>query len=417
MAAEQRNPFKIVQGQIRQAVEALGLEPSVYEIMKQPLRFLEVAVPVKMDDGSVRVFQGYRSQHNDAVGPCKGGVRFHPDVYADEVKALSVWMTIKCAVLGLPYGGGKGGVACNPKELSKGELERLSRSYIRAISQIVGPEKDIPAPDVYTNAQIMAWMTDEYSQISQKNQFGIVTGKPIIIGGSLGRNEATARGCVITIREAAKKLGIEIRGARTVVQGFGNAGSIAAKLMHDMGAKVIAVNDTKGGAYNPNGMDPDALMKHKAETSSVVNFPGSTPISNRDLLALECEVLIPAALENQLTSENAADVKAKIVGEAANGPTTPEADETLFKNGVFVIPDVLANAGGVTVSYFEWVQNLMNFYWTEEEVNSKLERMMISAFNAVYEMHKRKNVKMRDAAYLVAVERVANAMRVRGWLG
>lgn len=417
MAAEQRNPFKIVQGQIHQAVEALGLEPSVYEIMKQPLRFLEVAVPVKMDDGSVKVFQGYRSQHNDAVGPCKGGVRFHPDVYADEVKALSVWMTIKCAVLGLPYGGGKGGVACNPKELSKGELERLSRSYIRAISQIIGPEKDIPAPDVYTNAQIMAWMTDEFSQISQKNQFGIVTGKPIIIGGSLGRNEATARGCVITIREAAKKLGIEIRGARTVVQGFGNAGSIAAKLMHEMGAKVIAVNDTKGGVYNPNGMDPDALAKHKAETSSVADFPGSTPISNRDLLALECEVLIPAALENQLTSENAADVKAKIVGEAANGPTTPEADETLFKNGVFVIPDVLANAGGVTVSYFEWVQNLMNFYWTEEEVNSKLERMMVSAFEAVYDMHKRKNVKMRDAAYLVAVERVANAMRVRGWLG
>lgn len=417
MAAEQRNPFKIVQGQIHQAVEALGLEPSVYEIMKQPLRFLEVAVPVKMDDGSVKVFQGYRSQHNDAVGPCKGGVRFHPDVYADEVKALSVWMTIKCAVLGLPYGGGKGGVACNPKELSKGELERLSRSYIRAISQIIGPEKDIPAPDVYTNAQIMAWMTDEFSQISQKNQFGIVTGKPIIIGGSLGRNEATARGCVITIREAAKKLGIEIRGARTVVQGFGNAGSIAAKLMHEMGAKVIAVNDTKGGVHNPNGMDPDALAKHKAETSSVADFPGSTPISNRDLLALECEVLIPAALENQLTSENAADVKAKIVGEAANGPTTPEADETLFKNGVFVIPDVLANAGGVTVSYFEWVQNLMNFYWTEEEVNSKLERMMVSAFEAVYDMHKRKNVKMRDAAYLVAVERVANAMRVRGWLG
>ncbi|MEW6244160.1 MAG: Glu/Leu/Phe/Val dehydrogenase [Bacillota bacterium] len=417
MSTEQMNPFKIVQGQIKRAVDMLELEPAVYEVLKEPMRFLEVTFPVRMDDGSVRVFKGFRSQHNDAVGPTKGGIRFHPDVHADEVRALSMWMTFKCAVLGLPYGGGKGGVVCNPKELSKGELERVSRGFFQAISQIVGPEKDIPAPDVYTNPQIMAWMVDEFSKIKESFQPGVITGKPIIIGGSLGRNEATARGCVITIREAAKKLGIEIKGARVAVQGYGNAGSIAARLMHEMGAIVIAVSDSKGGIMNPAGLDPLKVLAFKDETGSVVGYPGAEPVTNEELLELECEVLIPAALENQLTAANAGRVRARIVGEAANGPTTPEADEVLAKNGVFVIPDILANAGGVTVSYFEWCQNLYGFYWSEEEVNSRLEFMMVKAFENVYKMHTSKRVKPRDAAYLVAVDRVAQAMRVRGWLG
>ncbi|MEW6082521.1 MAG: Glu/Leu/Phe/Val dehydrogenase [Bacillota bacterium] len=415
--SENINPYEIVKSQVAEAVKALGLEPAVYDLLKQPLRFLEVAVPVEMDDGSVKVFQGYRSQHNDAVGPCKGGIRFHPDVNADEVRALSMWMTFKCAILGLPYGGGKGGVACNPKELSVKELERLSRSYIRAIAAIVGPEMDVPAPDVYTNPQVMAWMVDEFSKMKMKNQFGLITGKPLIIGGSAGRNEATARGCVVTVREAGRKLGIDMKGARTVVQGYGNAGSIAARLMGDMGAKIIGANDSKGGVYNPAGMDPAKLQEYKNETGSVKGFPGSQDVSNEELLVLECEVLIPAALENQITAANAKDIKARIVGEAANGPTTPEADVIMARNGVFVIPDVLANAGGVTVSYFEWVQNLYSFYWTEKEVNERLEQMMVSSFEAVYDMQKKKSVKMRDAAYLVAVNRVAGAMKIRGWLG
>jgi glutamate dehydrogenase len=415
--SENINPYEIVKGQVAEAVKALGLEPAAYDLLKQPLRFLEVAVPVEMDDGSVKVFQGYRSQHNDAVGPCKGGIRFHPDVNADEVRALSMWMTFKCAILGLPYGGGKGGVACNPKELSVKELERLSRSYIRAIAAIVGPEMDVPAPDVYTNPQVMAWMVDEFSKMKMKNQFGLITGKPLIIGGSAGRNEATARGCVVTVREAGRKLGIDMKGARTVVQGYGNAGSIAAGLMGDMGAKIIGANDSKGGVYNPAGMDPAKLLEYKNQTGSVKGFPGSQDVSNEELLVLECEVLIPAALENQITSANAKDIKARIVGEAANGPTTPEADVIMARNGVFVIPDVLANAGGVTVSYFEWVQNLYSFYWTEKEVNERLEQMMVSSFEAVYDMQEKKSVKMRDAAYLVAVNRVAEVMKIRGWLG
>lgn len=414
---EATNPFEAVQAQVKKTVDALGLEPQVYDILKQPLRFLEVAIPVKMDDGGVRVFMGYRAQHNDALGPTKGGIRYHPDVYPDEVKALSMWMTFKCSVLGLPYGGAKGAVACNPKELSPGELERLSRGYIRAIYQIVSPEKDIPAPDVYTNPQIMAWMADEYSMMCQKNQFGIITGKPIIIGGSKGRSEATARGCAIVIREAAKKLGIDIKGATVAVQGYGNAGSVVARLMAEMGAKVVAVSDTKGAAYDPRGLDPAKVLEFKEKTGTVRGFPGSKEITNQDLIAMDCDILIPAAMENQITGENAGGVRAKIIGEAANGPTTPEADDILDKKGVFLIPDILANAGGVTVSYFEWVQNLMNFYWTEKEVNERLESMMVRAFEAVYDMHKTRNARMRDAAYLLAVDRVAQAMRVRGWLG
>ncbi len=410
------NPFKIVQEQVRQAVETLNLEPSVYEILKQPVRLLEVSFPVRMDDGSVRVFTGWRSQHNDAIGPTKGGLRFHPDVYPDDVRALSMWMTFKCATLGLPYGGGKGAVQCNPKELSEGELERVSRGFVRAISQIVGPEKDIPAPDVYTTPQIMAWMVDEFSRIQEKNSFGLMTGKPLIVGGSLGRNEATARGCVTVVLRAAEKQGIDPKGARVVIQGFGNAGSIAAQLMHQVGSRVVGVSDSKGGIYNPAGLDPDAVIAHKNKTGSVLGFPGAQNITNGELLELDCEVLIPAAYENQITSSNAGNIKARIVGEAANGPTTPEADEILLKKGVLVIPDILASAGGVTVSYFEWVQNLMNYYWGEEEVNGKLKVMMIQAFDAVWEMHTQHKVTMRDAAFMVAVDRVAAAMRVRGWL-
>jgi glutamate dehydrogenase len=416
MAEKTLNVFEIVQGQIKEACDALGLEPAVYEILKQPQRFMEVAIPVPMDDGSVKVFPGFRSQHNDAIGPTKGGLRFHPDVYADEVKALSMWMTFKCACIGLPYGGGKGAIKVDPRLLSKGELERLSRGWVREMAQIIGPEKDIPAPDVYTNAQIMAWMVDEFAKIRQYNALGLMTGKPIILGGSLGRNSATARGCVFTIREAAKKLGIDLSKATVAIQGYGNAGSFAAELIAAYGTKVIAVNDTRGGAYNPDGIDPVAIAKFKDKTRSVVGFPGTKNITSDELLTLDVDILVPAAFENQITSANCANVKAKIIGEAANGPTTPEADEVLYKNGLLVLPDILASAGGVTVSYYEWVQNNYGYYWSEEEVNTHLEADMVKAFNAIYDMHQKKNVPMRQAAYMVAIQRVYEAMKVRGWL-
>jgi glutamate dehydrogenase len=369
-----------------------------------------------MDSGKVKVFVGYRSQHNDAIGPAKGGLRFAPGVNVDEVRALSMWMTFKCATLGLPFGGGKGGVICDPKRLSSRELEALSRGYIQAVSQIVGPEKDIPAPDVYTNPQIMAWMVDEFSRIRERNAFGLMTGKPLIIGGSAGRGTATGRGCVIVATEAARKLGIDIKKATVVVQGFGNAGSVAAQLISEMGATVVACNDSTAGVYNPKGLDVKAVIAHKGKTGSVKGFPGTTPVTNEELMQLECDILIPAALENQITEKVASGVKAKIISEAANGPTTPEADAILDKKGVLVLPDVLASAGGVTVSYFEWVQNLMNYYWSEKEVNEKLGDMMTRAFEAVYKMHLDKKVSMRRAAFMVAVARVAEAMKVRGWL-
>jgi glutamate dehydrogenase len=416
LAEETLNPFVIAQKQVRGAVTELGLPDAVYEILKQPLRVLEVSIPVVMDDGRVKVFTGFRSQHNDALGPTKGGLRFFTEVSVDEVKALSMWMTFKCAVLGLPYGGGKGAIICNPKELSMRELESLSRGYIQNVSQIVGPEKDIPAPDVYTNPQIMAWMVDEFSRMRERNSFGLMTGKPLILGGSAGRNEATGRGCVTTVEEACKRLNIDITKARAVVEGYGNAGSVAARLVHALGAKLIAVNDSRGGILNPDGLDPHAVLLHKEKTGSVVGFPGSRPVGNKELLQLECEILIPAALENQITADVAEGVRAAIIGEAANGPTTPEADAILSKKGVFVIPDILASAGGVTVSYFEWVQNTMGYYWSEQEVNDKLRVMMARSFDAVYKMHKTKNVSMRRAAFMVAVSRVAEAMKVRGWL-
>ncbi|KXG76888.1 Catabolic NAD-specific glutamate dehydrogenase RocG [Fervidicola ferrireducens] len=414
--AETLNPFEIVQKQIKTACDKLGLEESVYEILKEPEKVLTVSIPVRMDDGSIKTFIGYRSQHSTVLGPAKGGVRFHPDVTMDEVKALSAWMTFKCAVVGIPYGGGKGGVRCNPKELSKSELERLSRGYFRAISPIIGPEKDIPAPDVYTNAQVMAWFMDEFSQLKGYNTPGVVTGKPIVLGGSLGRSEATARGVTFTIREAAKKIGLDLTKATVAIQGFGNAGSVAARLLHELGCKIVAVNDSQGGAYNPDGLDPEAVNEYKKKNKTVKGFPGSKDISGAELLELDVDILVPAALENVITSSNAANIKAKIVGEAANGPTTPEADEILYKKGILVIPDILCNAGGVTVSYFEWVQNLMNFYWTEEEVNNRLEQIMVKAFNEVFDIHEQYSVNMREAAYMLAIKRIAEALKLRGWV-
>jgi len=410
------NTYEIAKKQIADACDALGLEPAIYEQLKQPKRFLEVSFPVKMDDGSVEVFTGWRSQHTDALGPCKGGMRFHPDTNADEVKALSMWMTFKCATLGLPYGGGKGGIRCNVKEMSQGEIQQMSRAFTDAISPIIGPEKDIPAPEVYTNPQIIAWMTDEFSKLVGHWTPGALTGKPLILGGSAGRNTATARGCVFIIREAARRLGIELKGATVAVEGFGNAGSFAARFIEGLGARIVACNDSKGAAHNPCGMSAAALSEFKLKTGTVRGFPGSRDITSDDLLNLDCDILIPAALENRITSKNVSGVRAKIIGEAANGPTTPEADRVLYERGVMVLPDILASAGGVTVSYFEWVQNLMNLYWSEEEVNSRLERMMTQAFESVYDLHRTRGVSMRDAAYMNAVNRVALAMRARGWI-
>lgn len=413
----ERNPFQIAQQQLDAAAHRLNLDPGIHAILREPKRVLEVNFPVKMDDGSVKVFRGFRSQHSDAVGPSKGGIRFHPQVTVDEVKALSMWMTFKCGVVGLPYGGGKGGVVVDPKTLSQAELERLSRAYFAAIAQLVGPQTDIPAPDVYTNSRIMAWMMDEYNKChSGVNYPGVITGKPIILGGSLGRNEATARGCLFVVREALKKLGINFAGATVAVQGFGNAGSIAASLLAAEGAKIVAVSDSKGGISSTQGIDPRAILDHKKQTGSVADFPGSRKIDNAGLLEVDCDILIPAALENQITEENAERIKARIIAEAANGPTTPEADKILQHRGIMVIPDILANAGGVVVSYFEWVQNLMNFYWTEEEVNSRLEQKMTVAFAATYEMSQKHQVNMRTGAYMVSVARVAEAIKARGWV-
>ncbi len=413
---EELNPFKIVQKQIKEACDKLGYDDSVYELLKEPERVMTVHIPVKMDDGTIKTFTGFRSQHNTAVGPAKGGVRFHPDVNLDEVKALSTWMTFKCSVVGIPYGGAKGGIKVNPKELSEGELERLSRAYFRAIAPIIGPEKDIPAPDVYTNPQVMSWFMDEFSKLKGYNTPGVVTGKPIELGGSKGRDKATAQGCAYTIREAAKRIGLDLKGATVAVQGYGNAGSFSAILLNELGCKIVAVNDSKGGAYSESGIDPYAILKHKQETGSVKGFEGTEEILGKDLLELDVDILVPAALENVITSQNAANIRAKIIGEAANGPTTPEADKVLYEKGILVIPDILANAGGVTVSYFEWVQNLMNYYWTEKEVLQRLEKIMVDAFNKVYNMHEEYKVDMRTAAYMTSIKTVTDAMKLRGWL-
>lgn len=416
-ALDERNPFHIARQQLRTAAEAMGLEDDILQQLLDPVRVLIVSIPVRMDDGSLKTFTGYRSQHTDCIGPTKGGIRFHPNVTLDEVKALSMWMTFKCGVVALPYGGAKGGVVCNPKELSRGELERLSRGYIRAVAPIVGPYKDIPAPDVYTNAQVMGWMMDEFSRLQGENCPGVITGKPLVLGGSQGRDEATARGLAITVREAARELGIDLAKATAVIQGYGNAGSIAARLLHEMGVRIIAVSDSQGGILNEAGLDPQAVLAHKEATGSVRGFPGAQPIDNRTLLELPCDILVPAALENQITEENAENIQAKIVAEAANGPTTPGADQILERRGILVVPDILANAGGVTVSYFEWLQNLSHDYWSLEKVLNRLEQVMVSSFQRICRTSQQRRVTMRTAAYIVALERIAQAMRARGWVG
>jgi glutamate dehydrogenase len=416
MSKDLYNPLQVVQKQLAVAAEKLELDPRIHELLKEPVRCLEVNIPVKMDDGSIRVFKGWRAQHNDAVGPAKGGIRYHPDAYPDEVKALSMWMTFKCGVVGLPYGGGKGAIKVDPRKISTGELERLTRGYVQGIASVIGPLKDIPAPDVYTTPQIMGWIMDEFSKLSGHNVPGVVTGKPIILGGSLGRDKATARGCMFVIKEAAKRLRIEMQGARIAIQGFGNAGSFAAQLLSNLGAKIVAVSDSKCGIYNSDGLDIDAAIAYKAKTGKVEGFPGAKSITNKELLAADVDILVPAAFENQIDAEVAATVKAKIVAEAANGPTTPEGDAVLFQKGILVIPDILASAGGVTVSYFEWVQNTIAFYWSEEEVNQRLERIMVSSFNQVFDMHTEKKVDMRLAAFMVAIQRIAMAITMRGWI-
>jgi len=411
------NPFKIAQQQLDKAAKILDLNPDIHAILREPRRELHTNFPVRMDDGRVKMFKGFRVQYNDARGPCKGGIRYHPDETIDTVRALAAWMTWKCAVMDLPLGGGKGGIICNPKEMSIWELERLSRAYINQIGRIIGPGEDVPAPDVYTTPQIMAWMMDEYCKLSGDHSPGCITGKPIPLGGSQGRGDATARGMCYTVREAAKHLGIKLKGATAAVQGYGNAGSYSATLLKSLfGCKIVAVSDSKGGIYSEKGLDPEEVVEHKSKTGSVVNFPGTKKITNEGLLELDVTVLVPAALENVITKENAARIKAKIVAEAANGPTTPEADEILYKNGIFVIPDFLCNAGGVTVSYFEQVQNAYMYYWEEEEVHEKLDKKMTKAFHAVLEMSLKYKVDMRVAAYMVAIERVAEAVKGRGWI-
>ncbi|MBM7707706.1 glutamate dehydrogenase [Chryseomicrobium aureum] len=413
--AENLNLFTSTQAVVHEALHKLGYDEAMYELLKEPLRMLEVRIPVRMDDNSVKVFTGYRAQHNDAVGPTKGGVRFHPGVTDEEVKALSMWMTLKCGIVDLPYGGGKGGVTCDPREMSMGELERLSRGYVRAVSQIVGPTKDIPAPDVFTNAQIMAWMMDEYSRIDEFNSPGFITGKPLVLGGSQGRDRATAQGVTICINEAAKKVGIDMTGARVVIQGFGNAGSFLAKFLSDQGAKVIGISDAYGALHDPNGLDIDYLLDRRDSFGTVTTLFENT-ISNQDLLELDCDILVPAAIENQITSDNAHNIKATIVVEAANGPTTAEATKILHERGILLVPDVLASAGGVTVSYFEWVQNNQGYYWTEEEVSEKLHKKMVDAFENIYNVASTRNINMRLAAYMVGVRRTAEASRFRGWV-
>ena len=416
MASEKINPFENMKKQVDIVGKKLGLNPGIVEVLKNPKRELTVNFPVRMDDGSIRVFTGYRVQHNESRGPFKGGIRYHQQVDIDEVKALSAWMTWKTAVVDVPYGGAKGGIIANPKTMSVGEIERMTRRYASEISLIIGPEKDIPAPDVNTGGREMAWIMDTISMMKGFAVPGVVTGKPQEIGGSLGRPEATSRGLVFTVREAAKKTGLDLKGATVAIQGYGNVGAFAHKLIErDFGSKVIAVTDSKGGIINENGLKYDEVIAHKKKTGSVIGFPGSKPVSNEEILGLKVDVLLPCALENVLTKDNAGTVKAKISGEGANGPNTIEADEILHKNGVLVLPDILANAGGVTVSYFEWVQNLYNFAWTEEEVNERLDQKITKAFHQVWDMAEKHKVNMREAAYMVAVDRVAKATQIRGF--
>ncbi|MFC0558961.1 Glu/Leu/Phe/Val family dehydrogenase [Halalkalibacter alkalisediminis] len=409
------NQLESTQLIIKEALNTLGYTREIFELLKEPLRTLTVRIPIRMDNGNVKIFTGYRSQHNDSVGPTKGGVRFHPDVTEEEVKALSIWMTLKCGIANIPYGGGKGGIICDPREMSFGEIERLSRGYVRAISQIVGPTKDIPAPDVFTNSQVMAWMMDEYSRIREFDSPGFITGKPLVLGGSHGRETATARGVAICIEEAAKHKNIELKKAKVVIQGFGNAGSYLAKFLNESGAKIIGISDAYGALYDEDGLDINSLLDKRDSFGTVTNLFKNT-ITNQELLELPCDILVPAAISNQITVKNAAKIKAEIVVEAANGPTTMEATQILSQRNVLLIPDVLASSGGVIVSYFEWVQNNLGYYWSEEEVSSKLRTKLIEAFNHVIETAALHKIDNRLAAYMVGSRKMAEASKFRGWV-
>jgi glutamate dehydrogenase (NAD(P)+) len=411
---EDLNPFRIAQIQFDIAAEHLKLDQGLRQILRTPKRVMEVSIPTKMDNGQVKVFTGYRVQHNIARGPAKGGLRYHPNVTLDEVRALAMWMTWKTATVNLPYGGAKGGVICDPKRMSKGELERMTRRYTSEILPIIGPERDVPAPDVYTDSQTMAWIMDTYSVTVGEATLGIVTGKPISLGGSLGRNEATARGCLFAVEEACKVKRINLRGAAVAIQGFGNAGATAARLFAEKKARIVAISDSRGGVFNSRGIDPLKAARYKERSGTVVGMPGTSRISNDDLLTMKCDILIPAALENVITLNNAELIKARIVAEAANGPTTPHADEVLARKGILLIPDILANAGGVTVSYFEWAQDLQGYFWSEGEVNARLETVIKRAFHEVHETTRKHHTHMRTGAYILSVGRVADATLVRG---
>lgn len=416
MSVENLNPLVAAQARVKSACDKLGLEPNVYEILKNPARIVEVQIPVKMDDGTIKTFTGFRAQHNTALGPSKGGIRFHPMVSRDEVSALSIWMTFKCAVTGLPYGGGKGGIIVDPKTLSESELERLCRGYVDAIYPILGEKSDVPAPDVNTNGKIMSWMIDEYIKLSGNNSFGTFTGKPVELNGSLGRNSATGLGIAITIASALKTMNKDIRGAKIAIQGFGNVGSFTAKCAFDMGAKIVAIAEWNTILFNENGLDIDTLMEYKNKNAgSIKDFPGATVIDADKFWSLDVDVLSPCAMENTINKDTAPLIKTNLIVEGANGPTTLEGEEILLAKGVMIVPDILANAGGVTVSYFEWVQNRYGYYWSESEVADKERNAMITAFDAIYKIKCEYNVSMREAAYMYSIKRVATAMKLRGW--
>ncbi len=410
------NPLKMVRTQIKSALNEMDLDPVIYDLLAAPKRFYDFSFPVKMDDGNIKIFKGYRSQHNDALGPNKGGLRFHQNVTADEVKALSAWMTFKCAVVGLPYGGGKGGVIVDPRTLSENELERLSRAWMRAFHSVIGEYKDIPAPDVNTNQQIMSWMLDESNTIFGKGEVALLTGKPIALGGSLGRTEATGYGVAFMVKKVAEKIELPLENSTVVIQGFGNVGSYAAKKLVDYGCKIIAVSDVYGAICNPKGIDVRELKQFVEAGNKVSDFPNVTTIDRDSIFNIKCDILVPAALENSINEENADVIECKIIAEGANGPTTPKADKILLKKGIFIIPDILANAGGVTVSYFEWSQNLYGHYWSKKEVLQKEEDKMIEAFEQIYELMCEKKIKnMRKAAFMFAIEKISKVMKLRGW--
>jgi len=412
----QKTQYDMAVEQFQRAADIMRLDPNTQEILRKPRRILSVNFPVKMDDGRILLYQGFRSQHNNALGPYKGGIRFHPNVTIEEVKALSMWMTWKCAVAGVPFGGAKGGVTVNPKLLSHNELERLSRSFFSMIIEIVGPYRDIPAPDVYTDSQTMAWFMDEYSKFEKNNAFAVVTGKPIIIGGSLGRDAATGRGVAVTIEEAARHLKMDLKKSTCAIQGFGNVGSWAHQFLEEAGVKIVAVSDSRGGTHKKTGLWFNEVAAYKKKTGSIINLPGGEPVTNEEILELDVDILVPAALEDVITDKNARKIKAKLVAEGANGPTTPEADDILYKNNITVIPDILANSGGVSTSYLEWVQNLQHLYWTAEEVDQRLKSIMTRAFAEVWRTTNEHNVNMRTGAYIYAIGKVREAMKIRGWV-